>query len=206
MLEFLTGSGLAAAAGMNAYIPLLAIGIANRFFANVIQLPEGWAWLSNEWVLIILGVLLVIEFLADKIPAVDTVNDVVQTVVRPTAGGLAFGSSSTATTTLVTDPVEFFQSHQWVPIAIGVVIALCVHVPKMAMRPAANTLTGGTAAPVLSFFEDVSSVTMSIFAIVMPVLVILGFGVLIWIFIAMWRRYRGKNRTPVDERDVLASP
>ena len=126
MLELLMGSGLAAAAGMNAYIPLLAIGVANRFAPQVMQLPEGWAWLSNEWVLGIVAVLLVVEVVADKIPAVDTVNDVLQTVVRPTAGGLVFGSSSTASTMAVTDPAAFFASNQWVPIVVGAVIALVV--------------------------------------------------------------------------------
>mgnify|MGYP003887483065 CR=1 FL=1 len=82
MLEFLTGSGLAAAAGMNAYIPLLVVGLANRFFPDAMQLPDGWAWLSNGWVLGIVAVLLVIEVVADKIPAVDTVNDWIQTMNR----------------------------------------------------------------------------------------------------------------------------
>jgi len=86
MLEFLTGTGLAVAAGLNAYIPMILIGLASRFL-DFFQLPETWRWLENPWVLIILGVLLVIEIVADKIPVVDTVNDWIQTIVRP--GGTA---------------------------------------------------------------------------------------------------------------------
>ena len=56
MLEILTGTGLAAAAGLNAYIPLLIMGIAGRI--DWIQLPSGWLWLENEWVMVILGCLL----------------------------------------------------------------------------------------------------------------------------------------------------
>ena len=97
MLEFLTGSALAASAGLNAYIPLLLIGLGSRF-TGLIELPPNWVWLQNEWVLGILAVLLVLEILADKVPGVDSVNDIVQTVVRPTSGGLAFGSGSAATT------------------------------------------------------------------------------------------------------------
>lgn len=199
MLELLTGSGLAAAAGMNAYIPLLSIGVANRFLPDVMQLPAGWQWLSNEWVLGIVAVLLVVEIVADKIPAVDTVNDVLQTIVRPTAGGLVFGSSSTASTVAVTDPAEFFASHQWVPIAIGAIIALTVHGTKMAVRPVANVITGGTAAPVVSTFEDVGSIGMTVLAIVMPVLVVVGILVLIGIVVAILRRGRRGSGAPLHE-------
>ena len=84
MLELLTGTGLAVAAGLNAYVPMLVLGLAGRFL-DFVELPAAWAWLENEWVLLILGVLLVIELVADKIPAVDSVNDVIQSIVRPAA-------------------------------------------------------------------------------------------------------------------------
>ena len=103
MLEVLTATGLALAAGLNAWIPLLVIGALDRF-TGLVELPAGWEWLSNEWVLLILLVLLVVEVVADKVPGLDSLNDIVQTVVRPTAGGLAFGSGVGATTTAVTDP------------------------------------------------------------------------------------------------------
>ncbi|MCH1883124.1 DUF4126 domain-containing protein [Agrococcus sp. ARC_14] len=198
MLEFLTGSGLAAAAGMNAYIPLLVVGVANRFFPDALALPEGWAWISNWWVLGILAVLLIVELVADKIPAVDSVNDVIQTIVRPTAGGLVFGSSSTASTVAVTDPAEFFASNQWVPIVVGAVIALTVHVGKTALRPAANLATAGAAAPVVSTIEDVGAVGMSLLAIVAPVLVLLALALLALLGWSIWRSAR--KRRNVDLR------
>ncbi len=173
MLELLTGTGLAAAAGLNAYIPLLAIGLASRFL-DVVQLPPGWVWLENPWVLGILGVLLVIELVADKIPAVDSVNDWIQTVVRPASGGIVFGSGSASQTAAVTDPEAFFGSNQWVPIVVGIVIALAIHLAKMAARPALNLVTAGLAAPVASTVEDVASVLLSVFAVVIPVLVVLA--------------------------------
>ncbi|GEK81598.1 DUF4126 domain-containing protein [Agrococcus baldri] len=203
MLEFLTGSGLAAAAGMNAYIPLLAVGLANRFFPDALALPEGWAWLSNWWVLGILAVLLVIEVVADKIPAVDSVNDVIQTIVRPTAGGLAFGSSSTASTVAVTDPAAFFASNQWVPIVVGAVIALTVHAGKTLTRPAANVATAGAAAPLISTIEDVGAIGMSLLAIVAPVLVLLGLlllGLLGWSIWRTARRRRNADLQPATAR------
>ena len=59
MLEFLTGSGLAAAAGMNAYIPLLLVGLLGRF-TSIVELPSSWQWLENPWTLGVLAVLLVV--------------------------------------------------------------------------------------------------------------------------------------------------
>lgn len=192
MLEFLTGSALAASAGLNAYIPLLLIGLGSRF-TGLIELPPNWVWLQNEWVLGILAVLLILEILADKVPGVDSVNDIVQTVVRPTSGGLAFGSGSAATTVAITDPAAFFGSNQWVPIVMGAVIALAVHLAKLSVRPVANALTAGLAAPVLSTAEDVSSVVISVLAILAPVLALLamiGGVVLLARWIARLRRTR----------------
>ncbi|ERG65552.1 hypothetical protein L332_14025 [Agrococcus pavilionensis RW1] len=174
MLEALTGAGLAAAAGMNAYIPLLVVGLADRLFPGLLALPEGWAWLSSWWVIGIVAVLLVVEVVADKVPAVDSVNDVLQTLVRPAAGGLVFGSSSTASTVAVTDPAEFFASNQWVPIVVGAVIALAVHAGKATVRPAANAATAGAAAPVVSTVEDVGAIGLSLVAIVAPLLVVVA--------------------------------
>ncbi|MHA6695855.1 DUF4126 domain-containing protein [Homoserinimonas sp. A520] len=179
MLEFLTGAGLALAAGVNAYIPLLAIGLASRFL-EFVQLPDAWQWLENEWVLGILVALLVIEFFADKIPIVDSVNDWVQTVIRPAAGGLAFGSGSTTETLTVQDPAAFFESNQWVPIAVGALLALAVHVVKMISRPVLNAVTAGAAAPVVSVAEDIGSLFVSALAILLPILVIVSVPLLAW--------------------------
>ena len=114
-MELLTGLGLATAAGLNAYIPLLALGLLSRF-TDLVTLPHGWAWLENGWVMAIVAVLLVVEIVADKIPALDSVNDAIQTFVRPTAGGIVFGSGTAAQTAAVTDPGAFAQSGQWIPI------------------------------------------------------------------------------------------
>jgi uncharacterized membrane protein len=200
MLELLTGTGLAAAAGLNAYIPLLIVGLSSRFF-DWIQLPPAWAWLENEWVMVVLGVLFVIEVVADKIPAVDSINDVVQTFVRPAAGGILFGTGTASETAAVTDPASFFASNAWVPIVIGIVLALVVHTGKTLTRPTANVATAGFAAPVLSTLEDVSSVVLSLVAILFPLFVILGLGGLVVGLVALFRRMRRNRRG----RDVHAS-
>ena len=191
-MEVLTGFGLATAAGLNAYIPLLALGLLSRF-TDLVTLPHGWAWLENGWVMTIVAALLVVEIVADKIPALDSINDAVQTFVRPTAGGIVFGSGTAAQTSAVTDPGAFAQSGQWIPIAIGVVTALVVSLTKSTVRPAANVATAGMAAPVLSTVEDITSVGLVFLAILVPVLVLVAVLALVWAVLRIVRRRRRKD-------------
>ena len=190
-MELLTGFGLATAAGLNAYIPLLALGLLSRF-TDLVTLPHGWAWLENGWVMTIVAALLVVEIVADKIPALDSINDAVQTFVRPTAGGIVFGSGTAAQTSAVADPGAFAQSGQWIPVAIGVVTALVVSLTKSTVRPAANVATAGMAAPVLSTVEDIASVGLVFLAILVPVLVLVAVLALVWAVLRIVRRRRRK--------------
>lgn len=192
MLEVLTGTGLATAAGLNAYIPLLVIGLLARF-TDLINLPGAWNWLSNGWVLLILVVLLVVEFVADKLPAIDSLNDIVQTLVRPTAGGLAFAAGSGSETVTVSDPGDLFTKNLWVPIVIGLLIALTVHGAKATVRPVVNASTVGLGAPVVSTAEDVTSTGLSFVAIIFPILVIVVLILMVWLFFR-WRRRRRQRK------------
>jgi len=201
MLEALAGTGLAVAAGLNAYIPLLVLGLAGRFL-DFVELPSGWQWLENEWVLVILGVLLLVEIVADKIPAVDSINDVIQTVVRPVAGGIAFGTGAGTQTAVVTDPASFFTSNAWVPVVIGILLALGTHAFKATARPVINTATAGVGAPVASTAEDIGAVALSVVAILLPILVIVGLVALVVTVVMLRRRARRRR----DERAASAPP
>jgi Domain of unknown function (DUF4126) len=203
VLEVLTGSGLAASAGLNAYIPLLVMGLLARY-TDLIELPSGWQWLSNGWVVTILVVLLAVEFVADKVPVLDSVNDTLQTLVRPTAGGLAFGAGSASETVTVQDPGSFFTGPlvDWgggwgVPIVAGVVLAFGVHALKAAARPVINAMTAGIGAPVVSTVEDVTSVSVSVLAIVVPLLVLFVLVGMIafipWLVVRLRRRRRQRR-------------
>ncbi len=192
-MELLTGLGLASASGLNAYIPLLAMGLLARF-TDLVNLPPGYAWLENGWVLTIVAALLCVEFVADKIPALDSVNDVIQTFVRPTSGGIVFGAGTASQTAAVTDPGAFVSSGQWIPIAIGVVVALVMHLTKTAVRPVANVATAGMAAPVLSTVEDFTSIGLVFVAILLPVLVLVVLVAIAWVAFKLWRRRRERAR------------
>ncbi|HEX5541467.1 MAG TPA: DUF4126 domain-containing protein [Micromonospora sp.] len=189
MLEALTGTGLAASAGLNAYIPLLAMSLLGRY-TGLVDLPPEWQWLSNGWVITLLVVLLVVEFVADKVPVVDHINDVLQTAVRPAAGGLVFTAGSSSETVTVSDPGEFFTSNQWIPVIVGVLIALAVHAVKALARGVINATTAGIGAPVASTAEDATSAIMSVVAILLPVLVLLFLLGLVVVVVWSLRRRR----------------
>lgn len=93
MTELLAAFGLAAATGLNAYLPLLIVGALARY-TDLITLKSPWSALTHPVVLVVLVVLLIIEMTVDKIPAVDTINDVIQTFIRPAAGAILFAASS----------------------------------------------------------------------------------------------------------------
>jgi Domain of unknown function (DUF4126) len=142
-------------------------------------------------------VMLMIEIVADKIPALDSINDAIQTFVRPTAGGIVFGSGTGAQTPAVADPGAFAQSGQWIPVVMGVITALVVSLTKSAVRPAANVATAGVAAPVLSTLEDATSVSLVFIAILIPVLVLVVLLALAYgVFRLLRRRRRRAAATP----------
>lgn len=187
MLELLTGSGLAMAAGLNAYVPLLALGLLSRF-TGLLALPAGWQWLQSDVALVVLGVLLLVEVVADKVPVIDSVNDVLQTVVRPASGGLVLAAGSASQTLTVTDPAAT-EGWRWVPVVLGVLLALATHATKAVARPAVNATTAGAGAPVVSTVEDVSAVALVLVAVVLPVAVAaLAMAVLVLLVLTVRRR------------------
>lgn len=192
MLEVITGLSLAAAAGLNAYIPLLGIGLLARF-TSLIALPDGWSWITNEWVLGVIGVLLVVEFIVDKVPALDTVNDIVQTVVRPTSGGLVFSAGSASSTAAVTDPEAFMHSSAFWPFIIGVAISLIPHIMKLLVRPVINVATGGAGASVMSTLEDIAAVVVTVLAVILPMLALLCILLCAFFMVRSLRKFRAKR-------------
>ena len=171
MLVLLTGAGLALSAGLNAYIPLLVLGVLARYTPLVV-LSDSWAWLVSPWSLGILGVLLIVETVADKLPSVDHLNDLAQTVVRPAAGGIAFAASAASQTHGTAAEAAPLQLPSALPIVLGVLLALAAHVVKAVARPAVNLSTAGAGAPVASVVEDVASSTLAVLAILVPVFVV----------------------------------
>lgn len=186
MLELITGVTLAAAAGLNAYIPLLGLGLLSRL-TDIMELPTGWLWLEHDWALWTVGALLALEILVDKVPALDSVNDVVQTVVRPASGGMVFAAGSASSTVAVEDPSALISSAQFWPFMLGIVIALIPHVLKAVARPILNVLTAGAGAVVVSAFEDLGAALLTVLAVIVPVIALL---LLILVVVLLVRRLR----------------
>lgn len=196
MFELLTGTGLATAAGLGAFAPLLALGGLDRF-TDLVNLPAGWDWLSSDVALILMAVLTVIDIVADKIPAVDSVNDVIQTIVRPASGGIVFGAGSAATTVAVQDPSQFFTEQTWIPVVAGAVIALVTHLAKSSTRLASHAVSAGLAGPVLSTGEDAMSIGLIAAAILAPIAVLVLLAVIVYLAISLGRWFadrRTRNR------------
>ena len=187
----LSAFGLATSAGLNAYIPLLVIALVARY-TDLIELNEPWDTLTSGWIIGLLFVLVLVEFFADKFPAVNHINDIVQTFVRPTAGAIVFAASADVITDI----------HPVLALACGVLLAGGVHAVKsLAVRPAVTATTGGVANTPVSLLEDFISTVLSILAIVIPVVV--GIILLVVFFLILWRvwqrqKMKDDNLTPVN--------
>lgn len=185
-MELLTGVftafGLSASAGLNAYIPLLIVGLLGHY-TNLIKLTAPWDTLASPWIILLLCLLVIVEMLADKVPAVNHINDLVQTFIRPAAGAVAFAASANVITDV--SPV--------LALAAGLLVAGTVHVAKAgAVRPMVTATTGGAGNIPVSIAEDIVSTVLSILAIVLPILV----GTLMIVvaaFLVYWL-YRRSNR------------
>jgi hypothetical protein len=177
-----TSFGLAGSAGLNAYLPLLIVALTARF-TSLLTLKPPFDVLTDNVVIAVIVVLLLIETLVDKIPAVDTLNDTIQTFVRPAAGAILFAANANAIGDL--NPV--------LALVCGLILAGGVHAVKATARPVVTAVSGGIANPVVSAAEDAVSATVTVTAILAPLLGVLLMLVFLALFI-LWRRRRRQPR------------
>ena len=182
ILGVLGAFGLSASAGLNAYIPLLVVALLAKF-TNTITLASPWNALESWWTIGVLVVLSIVEIVADKVPAVDHVNDVVQSFNRPTAGAILFAASANAITDI--SPV--------LSLICGLLVAGSVHATKsLVVRPTVTVATAGLGDPVVSTAEDIFAVIVSVLSVLVPILMIILVFLVIW-FIA-WRLKKRKEK------------
>ncbi len=175
--------GLSSASGLNAYLPLLVVALTARY-TNLITLNEPWNIITNPWIIGALSVLLLIELTVDKIPAVDTVNDIIQTVGRPLAGAIVFAASSGT----------FGELNPVLALGAGLILAGGVHTAKSVARPVVTATTGGTGNWLVSLAEDIASLVTAVLAILLP-LVMMVIIVTTIIFIGWrWSARRSRKR------------
>lgn len=186
LLGIFSAFGLSASAGLNAYIPLLVVGTIAHYFPNTLKLATPFDLLANPWILILLGVLVIIEMIADKVPAVNHINDLIQTIVRPAAGAVAFAASANVITDV--NPV--------LALACGLLVAGSVHTVKAAaVRPAVTATTGGAGNIPVSIAEDIIATAASIIAVILPLIAAALTLVLLTLLLWWWysRSQKAKN-------------
>ena len=186
LLGVFSAFGLSASAGLNAYIPLLVVGVIAHYFPNTLALNTPWNLIANPWILILLGILVIIEMLADKVPAVNHINDLIQTVVRPAAGAIAFAASAKVVTDI--NPI--------LALACGLLVAGSVHAVKaVAVRPAVTATTAGVGNIPVSIAEDVVAFITSVAAIIIPLVMGIILLVIFSLVLSWWLRRTDKTQT-----------
>ncbi len=179
LIALATGLGLATASGLNAYLPLLTIGIFARL--GWIELAAPFDLLTNVFVLLIIAALAALDFVGDKVPAVDSVLHAGGMVISPIAGAILALASQGDLATI--NPLLVG--------AAGLIVAGSTHAARAAARPVVTAATGGTANPVVSAVEDGASLGLSLLAILVPVLAIILVIVLAVVAYRLFRRAAG---------------
>jgi hypothetical protein len=182
VLAGVSGVAIAAACGLRAFLPLLALSLGVRF--GLLQVDPAAAWIAWTPATIALLWATVLELAADKVPAVDHILDLIGTALRPLAAGLAGW-------------LTFTGVHPAVGVAAGLILgagAMGVHMAKAKVRLGSSMLTLGTANPFLSFVEDAIVIGLAAMAILAPLAALAGVALMVWAF---RRKYRGPRRTTV---------
>jgi len=190
MIETLAGlgrtMGFSFAAGINLYATVAILGLASRY--GWVALPEQYRVFDNDWIIGAALVMYVIEFIADKIPWVDSVWDAAHTAIRPLGGALiAIGTLGTASTEMKT-----------VVGLLGGTLAAGTHLTKAGTRAVANTSPEPFSNWILSLTEDAFVVSLGFIALKYPlvatvvvvVAVVLMVTFAAWIFRAVKRRWQ----------------
>lgn len=168
-----TAMGSAWLSGINLYATVVTLGVLQRF--ELVKLPGGLNVLSEWWVIGLAGAFYLIEFVADKIPAVDSMWDALHTFIRVPAGAILAATAF----------AEFDPAAKAAAMIAGGGIALSSHGAKAATRLAANTSPEPVSNVALSVGEDIvafgSTVLMAFFPILILIVVAIFLILLIWL-------------------------
>ena len=167
--------GFSLAAGVNLYATVAILCLAQRF--GWVTLPEPFKVFDHDWVIAAAGVLYVIEFVADKVPWVDSMWDAVHTVIRPVGGALIAVASLGDAGPAVTGVIAL----------VGGAVAASSHVTKAGTRVAANTSPEPFSNWLLSLAEDAFVIGLSFITLNYPRLA-LGLSAVILLAILLTAR------------------
>ncbi len=173
--------GLGAASGLNPWIPLFGLGVAQR--VGAVELSSSFDWLGATPTLVVLGVLFLLDLIGDKIAAIDSVLHVFGLVVAPASGAIVFAAQENLLS----------NSHPVLAGGVGLVLGGSVQVARTALRPAVTATTGGIGNPVVSAIEDAVSGVLTVLAVIVPVLAFLTLAGLVAWAVVVFRRWRSRR-------------
>ncbi len=183
----LAAFGLSGAAGLNAWLPLLAVGVGDR--AGWLALDAPYDLLSSTPGLGLVGLLFVLDLIGDKIPALDSVLHLIGLVIAPASGALLFAAQTDATSDL--NPA--------VGVVLGALTAGGLQAGRAAVRPFVTASTAGIGNPAVSAAEDGTSALMTLLAFLVPVLafllVLIVLGLIVWLVLRARRWMSGRRAT-----------
>src|SRR5271165_2941253 len=160
ILALLTALGLSSTAGFRAYLPLLAVAVGSSVDSSALPLQPGFQTLKSPPLIIILGVLVILEFIVDKVPVIDHLSDAVHTVIRPLSGAIIMAGTQNSLSDM----------SPWLAAGVGALAALVFHTAKATVRPVVSATTAGVGNPIVSTIEDVIAAAIAILSILAPVI------------------------------------
>jgi hypothetical protein len=176
----LAAIGLAGAAGLNAWLPLVAAAALQRL--DLVDLAAPFGDLATNTGLAVIGTLMVLDLIGDKIPAIDHLLHAAGTVIAPASGAALFAGQTGIETDLPAVAAA----------VAGAVLAGTVHLERATVRPASTATTAGTANPIVSLVEDVVAAALTAVAFVLPILAALAVVALVvggaWLVLRVRRR------------------
>lgn len=181
LLAIAAGVVLAASAGLRAFLPLFAVGVASRTVGW--DLATEMQWLASNTALVGLGIASALEVAADKIPVVDHVLDAIHTITGPIAGalaGLSVWMNLPPSAAIV------------LALVVGAPIAGGVHLVAATTRVKSSAVSGGTLNPVASTAEDGASLVAIAVAIFAPLLA-LALSIVLVIVVARYLARRKRS-------------
>ena len=167
-----TAMGSAWLSGINLYATVVTLGLLERF--HLVKLPGSMNMLGEWWLIALAGTFYLIEFVADKIPAVDSAWDAIHTFIRVPAGAILAASAF----------AEFDPAVKLIAMIVGGGIALSSHGTKAATRMAANTSPEPFSNMALSLSEDIFTFGSAIMLAFFPLIILIF--VLIFVIAVIW--------------------
>jgi hypothetical protein len=178
--------GSAWVSGINLYAGVATLGLLSRF--THLQLPGELHVLTSWWVIGIAIALYVVEFVADKVPWIDSTWDVIHTFIRVPAGAVLAASAFG----------DFDRSVQVIALLLGGGLALSSHGTKATTRAMLNMSPEPISNSIASILEDVLAIGSTIVSVFFPILlfiiVAVGVGVSIYLFNRILRFFQSTNR------------